>query len=161
MRRIWLAAVAVNGSVLPVSLSAQRTPPLDGAWSHAGTRIIAPDSTRPGPVLSGLAVISGRHFSEVFVIPGVVRGVRPTRLTTSAQKAARFDALVAISGTLEVRDSTVTFTHEHDKDPTMIGVRDARHFRLAGDTLWLTTVTPWQQDSTKRVRIVQTLVRRR
>ena len=79
---------------------------------------------------------------------------------SAEEKASRFDALIAISGTVELRDSSITFRHEQDKDPSMLGTSDTRRFRLQGDTLWLTSSSPWEKDSTKSVLTVLTLVRR-
>jgi hypothetical protein len=106
-------------------------------------------------------VISGRHFSELFVAPapsGVQQSASPS---TAEQKAARWDALIAVSGTVEVRDSSITFRHVEDKDPSMRGVSDVRRYRLRGDTLWLMSTSPWQKDSTKVVRTTLSFVRRR
>ena len=153
----WLAAVPF----VPASSAAQRPSPLDGAWAHVAMTIVAPDTTLAGPVLSGMAVVSGRHFSELFVMP-TATGAQPSGApTTTEQKASRYDALVAVSGTLEVRDSSITFHHEQDKDPSLAGMTDTRHFRLRGDTLVVTSTSPWQKDSTKSVRTILTFVRRR
>lgn len=157
MSAVWLAGV----SALPGSLAAQRPPTLDGAWAHVAMRIVAPDTTLVGPVLSGLAVISGRHFSELFVLPAATGVLQSGAPATTEQKASRYDVLVAISGTVETRDSAITFRHEHDKDPSLVGMTDTRHFRLRGDTLVLTSTSPWQKDSTKSVRTILTFVRRR
>ena len=162
MRPFMISAVWLAGTwFFPGSLAAQRSSTLDGAWTHVAMRIVAPDTTLVGPVLSGLAVISGRHFSELFVLPAAP-GVRQSGApATVEQKASRYDALVAISGTVEMRDSSITFHHEHDKDPSLVGMTDTRHFRLQGDTLVLTARSPWQKDSTKSVWTILTFVRNR
>ena len=153
----WLTII----SVVPEPVAAQRASSLDGAWVHVATRIVAPDTTIAGPVLSGLGVISGRHFSELFVVPAASGVQQSGSPSTAEQKAARWDALIAVSGTVEVRDSSITFRHVEDKDPDMRGANDVRVYRLHGDTLWLTSTSPWQKDSTKLVRTTLTFLRRR
>lgn len=161
MRAFVFGAASLCAVLLAPDAAAQHTSRLDGAWAHVATRVVRPDTTLVGPVLDGFAVISGRHFSEVFVAPDASGNRSAVVPFSSEQKAARYDLLVAVSGTVEVRDSTITFTHEQDKNPAMLGARDTRHFRLRADTLWLTSTAPWANDSTTSVRTILTLVRRR
>jgi hypothetical protein len=160
LARFSVAALLLSMSAGP--LTAQRQPPsFDGAWRHAGTQIVAPDSSYERPQLQGMGVLSGRRFSQTWVIPrqsGVQQASQPT---TADEKAARYDVLIANAGTFDVRDSAITFHYEQAKNPRVVGTKAIRRYRLRGDTLWLMGESPWQKDSTKVVRFTDTFVRMR
>jgi len=109
----------------------------------------------------GLSVISGSYFSNTFVRPQAGGVQQASRVTTDEEKVARFNVLIANAGKFEVHDSTMVFHYLHAKSTQVAGTSVTRTFRMRRDTLWITAVTPWAKDSTKRVRNTVTLVRER
>ena len=149
--RPYPGALVVISIALPIStLSAQgRTSALDGAWRHVRTEIVSPEGTSQGPHLGGQVVMSGRHYSQTWIVPG---GKATGKLATAEQKADRYEALVANSGTLELRDTLLTFKVGVAKDPQVENTSVSSGYRLRGDTLWLRMNGPWEKDTTKTVR---------
>jgi hypothetical protein len=149
-------------SLVAVRLSAQQVRSrFDGAWKVVRVDVVSPDSTYQEEPNPGLAVISGRHFSLILVMPnsdGVQQASQPS---TIEQKAARYDQLIVRAGTLEVKDTLFIQHVEHAKNPTQVGTTDTRRFRLRGDTLWLVSTEPWSKDPKKSVRTTVVGVRQR
>ena len=66
------------------------------------------------------------------------RTLAATDSATDAEKLAAYDSFVANSGTYEVADSTLTIHPIVARSPNyMSGGSDKYHFRVSGDTLWL------------------------
>ena len=158
-----LASFGITALLLSTSAgslaSQQRSSPLDGAWRHLRTEFVTPDSTYHRPAMPGLIIYAGRHYSQFWVQParsGVQQASQPT---TAEEKAARYDVLSANAGTVELRDSTITFRVEHAKNPRVAGTTLVGTYHLKGDTLRYVFVDPWQKDSTKTVRRTVTNVR--
>jgi hypothetical protein len=138
----------------------QRASRFDGAWRQVRVEVVSPDSSYVTPPWDGVGVISGRHFSEIWLTsPAGVR--HPSVPTTAEQKAARYDALISQAGTFVANDSLLAFTYTHAKIPRRVGTTVSRRYRLRGDTLRLFISAPWQKDSTKTVRTTMTFVRQR
>jgi hypothetical protein len=160
--RASVSIAALLISVSAASLTAQRqSAKLDGAWQTVRVEVVSPDSTYLPPLRRGLLVISGQYYSQVWGAPeqsGVQQASQPT---TVEQKAARYDAVIANAGTLQVQDTLVTFTPTQAKSPRVIGTNAVRRYTLRGDTLRLVFSQPWAKDSTKSVRTTMTLVRQR
>jgi hypothetical protein len=145
---LLLAYVAV-----PSSLIAQkRTPNFDGAWRWVRTEVASPDSSYQTPGWPGISIISGRHFAQ-FHENQKEAGVQQASQPTSAeQKAARYDNILARTGTFEVHDSSLVVHVSYAKSPAAAGTTFAVTWRLRGDTLWQWGVSKWQKDSRKSVR---------
>ncbi len=160
LARFSVAALLLSMSAVP--LAAQERPvSFDGAWRHVRTQIVAPDSTYERPLLQGMAVVSGRHFSQTWIIPGQSGVQQASQPTTADEKAVRYGALIANAGTLDVRDSVITYHYAQAKNPRVVGTKAMRRYRLRGDTLWLMGESAWAKDSTKVVRFTDTFVRMR
>lgn len=160
--RTTLSVAALLLSMSTATLSAQgHAARLDGGWSATRVEVVSPDSTYLVPPRQGLLVISGRHFSQVWAAPEPAGVQQASQPTTAEQKAGRYDVLIANAGTLEVRDTLVTFTAAQAKNPRVVGTSAVRRYTLRADTLWLVTRQPWAKDSTKTVRTTVTLVRQR
>jgi hypothetical protein len=158
--RFSVAALILSTSAASIAAQ-QRVSRLDGAWRHVRTQIVAPDSAYERPPLQGMGVISGRRFSQTWVVPGRSGVQQASQPTTAGEKAARYDVLIANAGTLDIRDSVITFRYEQAKNPRIVGTNAIRRYRLRGDTLWLMGESPSQKDSTKLVRFTDTFVRMR
>ena len=143
-------------------LAQQKVSAFNGVWHHFGARVVSPDSTymRP-PNTQAVSILLDGHFSN-FSIAAAPTGVQQaSRPTTVEEKAARYDVLTANAGTFEVHDSTVTARYEYAKNPAAVGTTASQYYRLVGDTLWNTSVTPWAADTTKRVRTTTKWVRQK
>jgi hypothetical protein len=142
-------------------LAQQKVSAFNGVWHRVEVRVVSPDSTYMRPPSTAVSILLDGHFSN-FAIgsgpPGVQQAARPT---TVEEKAARYDVLTANAGTFEVHDSTIAGRYEYAKNPATVGTTFSQYFRLVGDTLWNTTVTPWATDTTKRVRTTIKWVRQK
>lgn len=158
LTRFSVAALLL--SISAASLPAQQRPsPIDGAWRHLRTEVVTPESTYQRPALQGMIILSGRHYSQIFVRPSPSGVQQASQPTTAEEKAARYDVLTANAGTFEVRDTVVTYRVEHAKTPRVVGTTRVASYRLKGDTLWSVFLDPWAKDSTKTVRTTITNVR--
>lgn len=143
-------------------LAQQKVSVFNGVWHQSGARVVSPDSTYMRPAnAQAVAILLDGHFSN-FAIGSAPSGVQQaSRPTTAEEKAARYDVLTANVGTFTVHDSTVTGHYDNAKNPAVAGTTFSQYFRLVGDTLWNTTVTPWATDTTKRVRTTVKWVRQK
>ena len=158
-----LARFSVTALLLSISAASvaaqQRSSPLDGAWRHVRTEVVSPESTYQRPASQGIIILSGRHYSQIWVDPGQSGVQQASQPTTAQEKAARYDVLAANAGTFEVRDTLVTYRVEHAKNPRVVGTTRVARYRLKGDTLWSMFTDPWEKDRTKTVRTTITNVR--
>jgi hypothetical protein len=159
--RYAAASLLLASFAVPTSLTAQkRAPNIDGAWRWVRTDVASPDSTYRLAGWPGISIVSHGYFSQMHVNPnGAVQ--QASRPTTAEQKAARYDALLARAGTLELRDTLLVGHILHSTDPIAVGTTVTAGWRLRGDTLWQTSVEPWGKDSTKTVRSTYVFVRQR
>ncbi|HMC54386.1 MAG TPA: lipocalin-like domain-containing protein [Gemmatimonadaceae bacterium] len=145
------------------SAHAQKKTPLDGAWHQIASHVVAPDTTYNPAAALGLLIVSGTHYSQIYLRPvdgGVTQAAaEPRTPSTAEEKAARYDALTANTGTFEVVDSVATLHLDFAKTPSAQGTTQKRTFRIRHDTLWLTGSRPWAKDSTKSVKTLLTFVR--
>ena len=155
-------ALVVISIALPLStLSAQaRTSAFEGTWRHVRLEIVSPEGTSKGPHFDGQLVVSGRYYSQAWIVRDTPGGKAKGELTT-AQKAERYDALTANAGTFEVADTLVTFKLGVAKDPRAENTSLSGGYRIRGDTLWLRFSGPWEKDTTKTVRTAWVFARMR
>ncbi|MFL5613022.1 MAG: hypothetical protein ACJ796_05110 [Gemmatimonadaceae bacterium] len=135
----------------PQSLIAQ-APKLDGAWKSVGGRVVAPDTSYDIPAFTGLAVIHGRYISQTFVTQPPNGVQQAGELKDVETKAARYDAVVASAGTIDVHGKTFVMHFQQAQAPALVGQSTSREYSLHGDTLFSTESFPWQKDKTKLVR---------
>ena len=162
MRLLGRSAACLLVAIAALPLAAQkRAPSLDGAWRWVRTDVVSPDSSYRLPASEGLAVISGRYGSQIWVRPPA-EGVQPgSQVSTAEEKVARFDRLTANAWTFELRDSVIVSRYLQAKNSALVGTTVSPTFRLRGDTLSLTVTSPWPKDSTKVVRRTNVFVRMR
>src|SRR5688572_30646743 len=88
MRSLARFSVAALLLSTPAALlvAQQRAPRLDGAWRHVRTQVVAPDSTYERPASQGMAVVSGRYFSQIWVASGPSGVQQAGQPTTAAEK---------------------------------------------------------------------------
>jgi hypothetical protein len=144
------------------SIAQQPVSAFNGVWHQFEVRVVRPDSTymRP-PNPQAVSILFDGHFSNFAIASGPTGVQQASRPTTVEEKAARYDVLTANEGTFTVRDSTVTARYDYAKNPAAVGTTFSQHYRLVGDTLWNTSVTPWATDTTKRVRTTIKWVRQK
>jgi len=142
-------------------LAQARASQFDGAWRQVRNEVVSPDSTYRLPLLSGMTVVSGRHFSQIYLNAPPAGVQQASRPTSDDEKARRYELLTANAGTFEVRDTLIVYHFLHAKSPSVVGTSVTRRFRVRGDTLWLVTLQPFSKDSTKTVRSTGTFVRER
>ena len=111
---------------------------LQGAWSVVAMRISGPDSASNRTIQPSLYIFVDKHYSMMRVTGNQPRGLAAKDSSTDAEKLAAFDSFVANTGTYEIADSTITIHPIVARSPNfMAGGSDKYHFRVSGDTLWL------------------------
>jgi lipocalin-like protein len=114
-------------------------PPLEGAWSIVSISVTGPDSAANTVVQPSVFLFGDRHYSMMRVTGSQPRTLAAADSMTDAEKLAAYDSFVANAGTYEVADSTITIHPVVARSPNyMSGGSDKYHFRVSGDTLWLT-----------------------
>ena len=112
--------------------------PLEGAWSVASIHVAGPDSATNTTVQPSLFLFGDKHYSMMRVTGNQPRTLAATDSATDAEKLAAYDSFIANTGTYEVADSTLTIHPVVARSPNyMSGGSDKFHFRISGDTLWL------------------------
>jgi hypothetical protein len=142
------------------SLPAQRrsAASFNGVWHQTEIRVQRPDSTYTRPPYVGTRIVYNGHFSQIFYA-APPQGVSGTRPTTAEEKAKRYDDVTTNAGHFEWTDSSFAVHFDYAKGPATIGTSSRSFYRLAGDSLWETTVARWSKDSTKLVRTTVKYVR--
>jgi hypothetical protein len=113
-------------------------PPLEGAWSVVSIHVAGPDSAANTTVQPSLFLFGDRHYSMMRVTGNQPRTLAAKDSVTDAEKLAAYDSFVANTGTYETADSTLTIHPVVARSPNfMSGGSDKYHFRISGDTLWL------------------------
>jgi hypothetical protein len=115
-----------------------REPGLEGAWSIVSIRVTGPDSSANTTVQPSVYLFGDTHYSMMRVTGNQPRTLAAADSVTDAEKLAAYDSFVANTGTYEVADSTITIHPIVARSPNfMSGGSDKYHFRVSGDTLWL------------------------
>ena len=113
--------------------------PLEGAWSVANITVTGPNSAASTTVQPSLFLFREKHYSMMRVTGNQPRTLAATDSATDAEKLAAYNSFIANTGTYEVADSTLTIHPVVARSPNyMSGGSDKYHFRVSGDTLWLT-----------------------
>ena len=110
--------------------------PLEGAWSVASIHVTGPDSANT-TVQPSLFLFGDKRYSMMRGTGAQPRALAATDSATDAEKLAAYDSFIANSGTYEVADSTLTIHPVVARSPNYMGGSDIYHFRVSGDTLWL------------------------
>ena len=108
--------------------------PLEGAWGVASIHVTGPDSANT-TVQPSLYLFGDKHYS-MFRVTGN-RAWAATDSATDAERLAAYKSFIANTGTYEVADSTLTTHPIVARSPNFMGGSDIYHFRVSGDTLWL------------------------
>jgi len=109
--------------------------PLEGAWSVVSVKITGPDSADTA-VQPSLYLFTDKHYSMMRITGP--RTMAAGDSVTDAEKLSAYDTFVANSGTYETADSSLTIHPMVARSPNyMAGGSDKYHFRVSGDTLWL------------------------
>ena len=113
-------------------------PPLEGAWSVVSIRVTGPDSAASTTAQPSIYLFGDTHYSMMRVTGNQPRTLAAKDSITDAEKLAAYDSFIANTGTYEVVDSTLTIHPVVSRTPNfMSGGYDKYHFRVNGDTLWL------------------------
>jgi hypothetical protein len=145
------------------SLVFVRVPPkqasvFDGAWRHISTDYTAPDTSFHRSALKGLLVVNGLFYSRTFAVDPAGE---PRALSTSQEKAARYDAVIGNAGMFTLEGKTPTQHIEEAVDPAGVRASSVIRYRFHGDTLFTTVSEPWAKDSSKVVTLKVNFVRLR
>jgi hypothetical protein len=131
---ITLAAILLAGCARPEAPAT----PLEGAWSVVSISGSGPDSA-PAPTVQPSVYLFGERFYSMMRVTGnQPRMLAATDSATDAEKLAAYDSFIANTGRYEIADSTLTIHPTVARSPNfMAGGSDKYHFRVSGDTLWL------------------------
>ena len=140
--------------------------PVEGVWLLNEVRLTGPEgvSVDEQP-LPGLYTFTREHYSIVRMVgdqlpPDNARIWFPTM----AEKARQHDAIIVNAGTYELGDSILTTHPMAAKTPEFIGGRTLYAWKIAADSLWLTTLDIRSRDDVQdpfvsNYRLVIKLVR--
>jgi hypothetical protein len=133
-----IALVALAATLLTACERAERAEsPLEGAWSVASINVTGPDSAANTTVQPSLFLFGDKHYSMMRVTGNQPRTLAATDIATDAEKLAAYNSFIANTGTYDVADSTLTIHPVVARSPNYMGGSDIYHFRVGGDTLWL------------------------
>ena len=134
-----IALAALAATLLTACERGEPTePPLEGAWSVVSIRVTGPDSAANTTVQPSLYLFGDKHYSMMRITGNQPRALAAKDSFTDAEKLAAYDSFLANAGTYEVADSTLTIHPVVARSPNfMSGGSDKYHFRVSGDTLWL------------------------
>lgn len=112
--------------------------PLEGVWTVTSIHVSGPDSAANTTVQPSLYLFTDKHYSIMRVTGNQPRALTATDSATDAEKLAAYNSFIANTGTYEIADSTLTIHPVVARNPNfMAGGSDKYHFRVSGDTLWL------------------------
>ena len=112
--------------------------PLEGAWSVVSIRVTGPDSSGNTMLQPSVYLFGDKYYSMMRVTGSKPRALAAKDSATDAEKLSAYDSFIANTGTYEVADSTITTHPVVARSPNfMSGGSDKYHFRVSGDTLWL------------------------
>ena len=133
------APIALAATVVTLLAACERgEPPLEGAWRVVSIHVSGPDSAANTTVQPSVYLFSDTHYSMMRVTGNQPRPLAARDSVTDAEKLAAYDSFIANAGTYEVADSTLTIHPVVARSPNfMSGGADRYHFRVTGDTLWL------------------------
>jgi hypothetical protein len=101
-------------------------------------RVTGADSPAGPTVQPSVYLFGDTHYSMMRVTGNQPRALAAADSVTDAEKLAAYDSFIANAGTYEVADSTITIHPVVARSPNfMSGGSDKYHFRVSGDTLWL------------------------
>ncbi len=134
-----IALAVLAATLLAACERAERPePPLEGAWSVVSIRVTGPDSAANTTVQPSVYLFGDKHYSMMRITGNQPRTLAAKDSATDAEKLAAYNSFVANTGTYEVADSTLTIHPVVARSPNfMSGGSDKYHFRVSGDTLWL------------------------
>lgn len=113
-------------------------PPLEGAWGIVSIGVTGSDSPTNLMVQPSVYLFGDKHYSMMRVTGNQPRTLAAADSVTDAEKLAAYDSFIANAGTYEVADSTLTIHPLVARSPNfMSGGSDKYHFRVSGDSLWL------------------------
>ena len=109
-----------------------------GAWRLLEWSLVYADGRAAEFPLGADAAGFLMYTADGHVSATLMRSGRPAGTPTStAEKAAAYDAGFGYAGRYEVRDNTVFHSIEVATNPALVGVTSTRHIRLEGDRLSL------------------------
>jgi hypothetical protein len=135
-----IALAALAATVFTGCEGTGAEPPLEGAWSIVSISVTGPDSADNTTVQPSVFLFGDKHYSMMRVTGNQPRPLAATDSPTDAEKLSAYNTFVANTGTYEIADSTLTIHPVVARSPNfMSGGSDKYHFRVSGDTLWLTS----------------------
>lgn len=111
--------------------------PLEGAWSVASIHVTGPDSAANATMQPSVYLFGDKYYSMMRVTGNQPRTLAATDSATDAERLAAYNSFIANTGTYEIADSTLTTHPIVARSPNFMGGSDKYHFRVSGDTLWL------------------------
>lgn len=137
-----LVAVAAVGGVAGFVGSSSRTPALEGAWQAVEVSVTGPGARTIRPLQPNLSIFTAKHYSHIDIHAA---GPRPS-LTDPAKASAdelreAWGPVVAEAGSYELARGSLLTRPVVAKNPASManGAFTSYSYRIAGDTLWLTT----------------------
>jgi hypothetical protein len=113
--------------------------PVEGAWKVVEVAVTGDRAENTPNAQPGLFIFGQKHYSMMWVRGAKARAPYAGEVPTTEEKIAAFESFTANTGTYEVSGSTLTIHPMVARSPNFMGGASSRyHFRVEGDSLWLT-----------------------
>jgi hypothetical protein len=142
MKRLSLAALA-PALALTLGLSGAAKPrSIQGVWRTIEVTMPGPNGRIITSVQPNLAILTNTHYSRVEDHSDAPRPVVADLAHATAEELrAAWEPFVAEAGTYEIRGNVITMRPVVAKNPAAMvaGAYSTFAFKLAGDTIWITS----------------------
>lgn len=134
-------------------IAAAQSSPLTGAWERVSLRDSAGTILQP-PGAAAFAIYSANgHFSQIAIPTGRPISDKPLTDMTKEELLVRFQGASASRGTYTISGNRLTRKSLSNLNPAQEGRDLVQVFRLAGDTLILSSPNPASRGEARFVRV--------
>jgi len=141
-------------------------PEILGVWQVRETRTVTgTDTTSVTDAQPSLTIFTDGYYSHLWIPGDTAMRSFTTRWTpTDEEKIRRYGEVIVNAGEYRVSDSTLTTHPIISRVPEFMGGTLVYRFRVASDTLWLTTIdelsfdgirAPWAEAGTRTTLVLE------
>ena len=137
-----ILAVTAAGALSGAAVGSSRTASLEGVWQAVEVTTTGPGARTIRQVPPNLSIITEKHYSHIEIHSDAPRPVLADMSKASADELRQvWGPFMAEAGNYELARGTFTTRAVVAKNPSTMsrGSFTTYGYRLAGDTLWLTT----------------------
>lgn len=137
-----ILAVTAAGGLSGAALSSYRSPSIEGVWQAVEVTTTGPGARTIRPVAPNLSIITAKHYSHIEIHSDAPRPVLTDMAKASADELRQvWGPFMAEAGNYDLARGVFTTHAVVAKNPVTMTKESftSYSYRLAGDTLWLTT----------------------